>query len=130
MAESTSTSDQKPANKGFSVSIESLEDYAQLFNGIFELTDRELTILVEFLRATLAIQESGRDLDPFSPEIKKRISKRVSPEKEDHYWLNGYVKALKDKNALVESNFSYDIHPLLTPGGESHILINLDWSLQ
>lgn len=129
MAESTSTSDQKPANKDLSVTIEDLKDYAQLFNGIFELTDRELTILVEFLRASLAIKEAGRDLDPFSPEIKKEISKRVSPEKDDHYWLNGYVKALKEKNALLETDPSYSIHPLLTPNGEKRIVISLNWSL-
>lgn len=129
MAEFKSTSDQEPTNKGFSVSIESLEDYALLYNGIFELTERELKILVEFLRASLAIKEAGRDLDPFSAEIKKQIHKRLRPEKKHHYWINGYVKALKDKNALIEDEDTYTIHPLLMPGGEDQITISLDWSI-
>jgi folate-dependent phosphoribosylglycinamide formyltransferase PurN len=88
-----------------------------------------LNILVEFIRASLAIKEAGRDLDPFSAEMKKEIHKRLRPEKEHHYWLNGYVKTLKDKNALMEDEDTYTIHPLLMPSGEGRITINLDWNI-
>jgi predicted transcriptional regulator len=109
--------------KQFEAEVSSLDDYVDLFNGIFGLTKMERQIFVYLLTAGLQGQE------PFSPETKKEIAEEMN--RDEHYFLNGYIKNLKEKGALLptEETGVYDFHPLLIPEGERHIIIELDWNL-
>jgi hypothetical protein len=119
-----------PKTKTFSITIESLEEYVQLQNGLFQLTEREQEVLAEFIRATLAIRVRGASTNPFSAEITKQISNRLEPRKDHHYWLNNYVKTLKDKGAILPHEGDYRVHPLLIPNmqtDQEQIAINVNW---
>lgn len=109
--------------KQFTVSLDSLGDYIDLFNGIFDLTQREKQVLVYLLTADLQGQ------DAFDPDTKKDIAEEMG--RDDHYFLNGYIQSLKEKNALLptEEKGEYDFNPLLVPQGERHVIIELNWNL-
>lgn len=109
--------------KKFETNIQDLEDYIDLFNGIFGLTKMEKQILLYLLTAGL----QGRE--PFSPETKKEIANEMN--RDGHYFLNGYIQNLKEKEALLpgEKSGDYDFHPLLIPAGEKQIIINVEWNL-
>lgn len=123
-----SQSDMAP--KRTKADLTSTEDYIQMLNGFFELTDTEIEVLSHFINAKRGIERRGLDWHPFSPRMKKVVAKRIRPDCEDHYWLNTYIKALKEKGALHPEQKAglYSIHPLLIPGNEDQIVINLNWS--
>jgi hypothetical protein len=113
--------------KTFSATLEELEDYVQLLNGIFQMTNMEMTVFMYLLKASIALR--GEDQTAFDPDTKKDIAKEMGREK--HHFLNGYIKSLKEKGALIpkKTTGQYRINPLLNPKGESAINIELDWNL-
>ena len=113
--------------KTFSATLEELEDYVQLLNGIFQMTNMEMTVFMYLLKASIALR--GEDQTAFDPGTKKDIAKEMGRDK--HHFLNGYIKSLKEKGALIpkETTGQYRINPLLNPKGESAINIELDWNL-
>jgi len=113
--------------KTFSATLEELDDYVQLLNGIFQMTQMEQTVFLYFLKASIALR--GKDQTAFDPKTKKDIAEEMGREK--HHFLNGYIQALKEKGVLIpkKSVGQYEIHPLLNPKGERQITIELNWNL-
>jgi len=91
--------------------------YIQVFNGILELTQKEMLILSELINY-------GDRKNLCTVETKKIVANLVGIE--DFNTLNNYVKRLKDKGALVKTNHTYTIAPFLVPGENTVIQINTD----
>ena len=86
------------------IKADSTFKYLQVFNGILELTDKELQILSKLV-------DFGEEHNICSAESKKLVASDLNIE--DYHTLNNYVKRLKDKGAIVKSKSGYILSPLL-----------------
>jgi len=93
--------------------------YLQVFNGILELTDKELQILSKFI-------DAGDVSNICSTSSKKSVAKDLGIK--DYHTLNNYVKRLKDKGAIIKSKDTagYILAPLLKISNK--ILIEVEYS--
>jgi|TARA_R100001129_G_scaffold170690_1_gene140360 hypothetical protein len=94
--------------KKITVNINSTYKYLQLWNGIFKLTEKELTILSAFIDVNLTTKDSNI----CSVKNKKEVAKIVGIK--DYNTLNNYVKSFKDKGVIAK-NDSYTLNPFLHP---------------
>jgi hypothetical protein len=99
------------------------EHYIRLFNGIYGLTMLERTILAEFILIHLMLEKIGSDVNPFCPDMKRRVAKRLG--KPNFGTLNNSIKAIKDKGAISKVSGGYKIHPNLLPAGENQIVFKI-----
>lgn len=88
--------------------------YVQIFNGILELTQKELAVLAELI-------DVGDPKDLCSIETKRQVSANVGLE--DFNTLNNYIKRLKDKGALIKKGNKYSPVPYLIPKSKTTINI-------
>lgn len=95
--------------KKVNIKIKSTVSYLKIFNGMFNLTDKEMLILSKFI--DMYIELKSIKIDPFSAEIKKKIADDLQID--DFNTLNIYIKRLKDKNAIRKKDGTYQINPLL-----------------
>tara|TARA_R110000744_G_scaffold73791_4_gene147587 strand:+ start:1543 stop:1875 length:333 start_codon:yes stop_codon:yes gene_type:complete len=95
--------------KKITVNINSTYKYIQLWNGIFKLTDKELTILSSFIDVNNITEE----VNLCSIENKKKVSSIVGIK--DYNTLNNYVKSFKDKGVMIKKNNTYTLNPFLHP---------------
>ena len=98
--------------KKITVNINSTYKYLQLWNGIFRLTDKELTILSSFIDVNNITEE----VNICSVKNKKEVSRMVGIK--DYNTLNNYVKSFKDKGAMLKNNNTYKLNPFLYPNGD------------
>jgi len=129
MGESKSKSHGR--RKKAKIKISSTKQYIEVLNGLFDMTEMELQVLEQFIKAKQGIDRKDAAIHPFDPLVKKEIAKRLG-KKDDHYWLNGYVMNLKRKGALIplDETGHYQIHPLLVPQGENEICIQVEWQYE
>ena len=95
------------------VSIDSTLKYIQLWNGIFNLTDKEIQILSTFID----VQSITEELNLCSVRNKKEVSRIIGIK--DYNTLNNYIKRFKDKGAMLKSMNIYKLNPFLNPDTES-----------
>ena len=100
--------------KKLKVKADTTLKYLQVFNGILELTDKELQVLSKFI-------DLGDTIDLCSPSIKKVVAKDLNIK--DHNTLNNYVKRLKDKGAIKKGKNGYELNPILIPSNNVVIQI-------
>jgi len=86
------------------IKAETTFKYLQIFNGILELTDKELLILSKFI-------DLSDTVNLCSSLSKKKVAKEIGIN--DPHTLNNYVKRLKDKGAIVKSKNGYIVSQLL-----------------
>ena len=91
------------------VNIDSTLKYLQLWNGIFNLTDKGLQILSTFID----VQSITDEVNLCSVRNKKEVARIVGIK--DHNTLNNYIKRFKDKGAMLKSMHIYKINPFLDP---------------
>jgi len=91
------------------VNIDSTLKYVQLWNGIFNLTDKEIQILSTFID----VQMITKELNLCSVKNKKDVSTIVGIK--DYNTLNNYIKRFKDKGVIFKNNGYYKINPFLNP---------------
>ena len=91
------------------VTIDSTYKYIQLWNGIFNLTDKELSILASFIDTNI-IKE---DINICSVSNKKSVAKILGIK--DYNTLNNYVKRFKDKGVIIKEEKGYKLNSLLPP---------------
>tara|TARA_R110000737_G_scaffold335750_1_gene354714 strand:- start:1563 stop:1877 length:315 start_codon:yes stop_codon:yes gene_type:complete len=87
------------------IQADSTFKFLQVFNGILELTDKELLILSKFV-------------DNITSGFCSAQSKKIVAEELgilDPNTLNNYVKRLKDKGAINKKNNQYKLSKLLEP---------------
>lgn len=80
--------------------------YLQVFNGILELTQKELAVLAELI-------DHGDHNDICDIDTKRIVANNVGLE--DFNTLNNYIKRLKDKGALHKVGSKYKPTPFLIP---------------
>ena len=95
--------------KKITVSIDSTYKYIQLWNGIFNLTDKELTILAAFIDVNNITEE----VNLCSIRNKKEVARMVGIK--DYNTLNNYVKSFKDKGVILKKDNVYKLNPFLDP---------------
>jgi hypothetical protein len=95
--------------KKITVNINSTYKYLQIWNGIFNLTNKELQILSAFID----VQTNKQDVNLCSISNKKEVASIVGIE--DHNTLNNYIKRFKDKGAMLKKKNAYKLNPFLNP---------------
>ena len=91
------------------VNIDTTYKYVQLWNGIFNLTDKELTIISSFID----ISNDTKEINICSVENKKKVASLLGIK--DYNTLNNYIKKLKDKGAFLINSTTYKLNPFLNP---------------
>jgi len=86
--------------------------YLQVFNGILELTDKEMVVLSNFV-------DLSNTVNICSAAAKRKVAEAMNIE--DPNTLNNYVKRLKDKGAIVKTKDGYELSKLLQSTTEIHI---------
>lgn len=87
--------------------------FLQVFNGILELTDKELLVLSKFV--------DNEQHGFCSAASKRKVAEEIGIL--DPNTLNNYVKRLKDKGAIVKSKSGYKLSQLLEPDAKVTIEI-------
>lgn len=101
--------------KTITINTDTTFKYLQVFNGILELTQKELAVLAEFI-------DTGDHNDLCDIETKKIVAERVGLE--DFNTLNNYIKRLKDKGAIGKRGSKYYPTSFLVPKSKITIQIN------
>jgi hypothetical protein len=101
--------------KPIQINTDTTFKYLQVFNGILELTQKELEVLA-------ALIDTGELNDLCDIDTKKIVAKKLNLQ--DFNTLNNYIKRLKDKNALIKKGSKYILAPFLTPKSQMLIQIN------
>ena len=91
------------------VSIDTTYKYIQLWNGIFNLTDKEMSILSAFIDININTKENNM----CSVSNKKSVAETVGIK--DYNTLNNYIKKFKDKGAMILKQGAYKLNPFLNP---------------
>lgn len=91
------------------IKVDTTYKYLQLWNGIFNLTFKELTILSYFIDTRKIVE--GDNL--CGGENKKKVAELMGLK--DHNTLNNYVKRFKDKGVILKVKNDYNLLPLLEP---------------
>jgi hypothetical protein len=81
----------------------------QIWNGIFDLTNKELEVVSAFIKVNMTAKRKNL----CSKKNKDGVAKLLGFE--DPNDLNNYIKKLKDKGALVFNKNSYSVNKLLNP---------------
>lgn len=81
------------SSKKININAKNTLQYIQVFNGILELTDKELLVLSMFI-------DYGDHNNLCTVDTKIRVAKEIGIE--DYNTLNNYVKRLKDKKAIFQ----------------------------
>lgn len=89
------------------------EKYLRIFNGVFNLTPRELQILAAFIDVYKSIHAAGLADNVFDTIVKKQVAKLL--EFDDFNTLNPYIQSLRRKNAIVKMDKGHTVHPFLMP---------------
>jgi len=87
--------------------------YLQVFNGIFELTDKELLVLSHLV-------DHSTTTNLCSAKNKKIVADKLGIQ--DYSTLNNYVKRLKDKGAILSTADGYKLTPVLESTTEIQIV--------
>ena len=95
--------------KNITVKIDTTYKYVQLWNGIFNLTEKGLQILAAFIDVQLITEDEN-----FCSVKNKKEAARIVGIK-DYNTLNNYVKKFKDKGAVILSHNTYKLNPFLNP---------------
>jgi|TARA_R100000030_G_scaffold96310_1_gene84333 hypothetical protein len=93
--------------KKITVNIDSTYKYLQLWNGIFNLTNTELSVLSAFIDTNKVKSEDNL----CSMDNKKEVARVVGIK--DPNTLNNYIKKFKDKGVITKFNNSYKLNQLL-----------------
>jgi predicted transcriptional regulator len=101
------------------VTMDTTYKYVQLWNGIFNLTEKGLQILSAFIDVQIITEE-----DNFcSVKNKKEVARIVGIK--DYNTLNNYIKRFKDKGVVSKKDNNYKLNNLLNPNTSSvEITIN------
>lgn len=101
--------------KKLTINVDSTYKFLQVFNGILNLTDKELLVLAKFI-------EVGDPKDLCSIDAKKIVAESLGIK--DFNTLNNYIKRLKDKRAIFKRGSKYFLSSSITPSKVMNIQIN------
>ena len=95
--------------KSLTIKINSTYKYLQVWNGIFNLTNKELEVLSKFID----IQKISKEKNISSMSNKRKVATTLLIK--DPNTLNNYIKKFKDKGVLLLKNNIYTLNGLLNP---------------
>jgi|TARA_R110000868_G_scaffold109322_3_gene297446 hypothetical protein len=104
--------------KKLTIKINSTYKYLQVWNGIFNLTNKEL----EVLSVLIDIQDISKEDNISSMYNKKEVAEKLLIK--DPNTLNNYIKKFKDKGVLKVKDNNYTLNNLLDPNTDT-VEINL-----
>ena len=104
--------------KQITVKIDTSLKYLQLWNGIFNLTEKELQILGAFID----VQSITNELNLCSVKNKREVARIVGIK--DYNTLNNYIKRFKDKKVITKDNNNYILNAFLNPDTTS-VTVNI-----
>jgi hypothetical protein len=104
--------------KKLTIKINSTYKYLQVWNGIFNLTNKELEVLSTFID----IQDISKEDNISSMSNKKEVAEKLLIK--DPNTLNNYIKKFKDKGVLRVKDNNYTLNNLLDPNTDT-VEINL-----
>ena len=104
--------------KQITVNIDSTLKYLQLWNGIFNLTDKEIQILAAFIDVQIITNE----VNLCSVKNKREVARIVGIK--DYNTLNNYIKRFKDKKVIAKSDNNYNLNNFLNPDTTS-VTVNI-----
>jgi hypothetical protein len=104
--------------KKLTIKISSTYKYLQVWNGIFNLTNKEL----EVLSVLIDIQDISKEDNISSMSNKKEVAEKLLIK--DPNTLNNYIKKFKDKGVLKVKDNNYTLNNLLDPNTDT-VEINL-----
>ena len=81
----------------------------QIWNGIFDLTNKELEVLACFIKVNIKAKRKNMCSKGNKDEVANIL------EFEDPNTLNNYIKRLKDKGAFLYKKGIYDVNKMLNP---------------
>tara|TARA_R100000951_G_scaffold48309_1_gene41050 strand:+ start:2742 stop:3083 length:342 start_codon:yes stop_codon:yes gene_type:complete len=102
------------------IKVASTRKYLNLWNGIFNLTPKELRVL----STMVDVARKKKEQNICNVKVKKEAARLL--EEPDFNTLNNYVKKLKDKGAIKKVGKNYELHKLLKRG-TSKVTVNLNW---
>mgnify|MGYP003642981255 FL=1 len=95
--------------KSLTIKINSTYKYLQVWNGIFNLTNKEL----EVLSILIDVQDISKEKNISSMFNKREVANILLIK--DPNTLNNYIKKFKDKGVLILKNATYTLNGLLNP---------------
>ena len=101
-------------SRNINIAVKTTYQFLQVFNGILELTDKELQVLSNFI-------DLGEAANLCAPKTKKLVAENLGVK--DPNTLNNYVKRLKDKGAIQKTSSGYRLSGLLKAGSGTTITI-------
>lgn len=105
--------------KAITVNIDTTYKYLQIWNGIFNLTNKELEILTSFIDVNNITEEKNICCIRNKKEVARMIGVK------DHNTLNNYIKRFKDKGVMSKKGNNYILNSLLFPESDKvEITIN------
>tara|TARA_X000001382_G_scaffold89380_1_gene64067 strand:+ start:157 stop:486 length:330 start_codon:yes stop_codon:yes gene_type:complete len=104
--------------RNITITIDNTLKYLQLWNGIFNLTDKELEILSAFID----IQNITNEVNLCSVKNKREVARMVGIK--DYNTLNNYIKKFKDKRVITKANNNYSLNSFLNPETDS-VTVNI-----
>jgi len=107
-------------DQNLTIKVNSTYKYLQIWNGIYNLTEKELKILALFID----INKELKAANLCTPKSKKLVAKKVGFT--DYNTLNNYIKKFKDKGVLLKQKRNYRLNKLLNINTTS-VRINLRW---
>ena len=104
--------------KKITIPINSNYKYLQFWNGIFNMTPKELNILSLFL-------ECANDYEDLcNLDNKKCVALALGFR--DKNTLNNYIKKLKDKNVFIVKKNCYTLNKFLNPNN-GNVQVSISW---
>ena len=104
--------------KKIAIPIDSTYKYLQFWNGIFNMTPKEINILSLFLKC-------AQDYENICTlDNKKCVAKELGLK--DRNTLNNYIKKLKDKNVFIFKRNAYSLNKILNPNN-GNVQISISW---
>jgi hypothetical protein len=107
-------------DQNLTIKVSSTYKYLQLWNGIFNLTDKEIKILSLFIDTNKELN----NVNLCTPDAKRLVAESIGFT--DYNTLNNYVKKFKDKGVLLKRGRDYHLNKLLNINTKS-VRINLQW---
>ena len=98
------------------IPVKTTYQFLQVFNGILELTDKELQVLSGFT-------DTGEAANLCTPKTKKQVAESLGVK--DPNTLNNYVKRLKDKGAITKTAKGYQLSKILQSSDSGVITIQI-----
>lgn len=98
-------------SRELTVKIYKTQHFVKLFNGFFDLTNKEIDVISAFIDQSISLKDTN--INAFSAESKKQVAKILNIS--DFNALNMYIKKLSSKKAIKKVDDGYVINPILMP---------------